>query len=544
METLLIVSEAESGRLEIWDLPDKLVYEIGEELDLTGGVCYVRDGVLGGVQYPSFLGVPMDNELFLVDDTDFDNQTPGTYTIYILDAKMLERVSFEVTVLKPGETQATTTASEVITTTTTTGANIIVTSTSDVTTTEKELPDYKLAIQACPNKQVYQVGEELDLSGSMFSYSGYNAEGEYVVQGYLTPDAELILVDTSAFNSDEPGTYPIYAYLLETMDSVKFYVAVEGNGAVFTTTTTQAGRSCDTCGTFIPEGEGYSTAIAYICKECKEAGKGGGTTAPYFTDVTTMTTTAPVCTSMPSVGTTAPADSQTELTTADTNNCVIRMCESCGMDIPESEGVYTPLGLFICAECEKAGAGGTTAPIIPDFTDTTVTETNFSQYCDVILHKPPEKKVYVVGEELDLTGATASASGMLEDGAYWDTFEQALDWFEVDISEFDSQTPGEYTIYVRTSGYEEYASFTVTVKDPEVIPKGDVDWDEVVDISDATSVLTTYAMIGASLDVSYLSDAYIQAADVNGDGVVDISDATAILTNYARIGASLEPEWE
>lgn len=39
-------------------------------------------------------------------------------------------------------------------------------------------------------------------------------------------------------------------------------------------------------------------------------------------------------------------------------------CDLCDADIPEGEGVRTPLGLFICPDCKAAGAGGTTAPFV------------------------------------------------------------------------------------------------------------------------------------------------------------------------------------
>ncbi len=39
-------------------------------------------------------------------------------------------------------------------------------------------------------------------------------------------------------------------------------------------------------------------------------------------------------------------------------------CDLCDADIPEGEGIRTPLGLFICSDCKAAGAGGTTAPFV------------------------------------------------------------------------------------------------------------------------------------------------------------------------------------
>ncbi|MBQ8514787.1 MAG: hypothetical protein IJ496_05260 [Ruminococcus sp.] len=68
----------------------------------------------------------------------------------------------------------------------------------------------------------------------------------------------------------------------------------------------------------------------------------------------------------------------------------------------------------------------------------------------------------------------------------------------------------------------------------------DVNQDGVVDLSDASLVLTMYAQKGAGLESAVpLQQSANVDADVNGDGVVGLSDATAVLTQYTRNCAGL-----
>ena len=75
-----------------------------------------------------------------------------------------------------------------------------------------------------------------------------------------------------------------------------------------------------------------------------------------------------------------------------------------------------------------------------------------NEYTETIwLCSKPEKLIYIIGEELDLTGGTAEASGSGPDGMMWDIFEKPIwreDYFIVDSSEFDNKKAGEYRIYV------------------------------------------------------------------------------------------------
>ena len=76
----------------------KTEYRIGEELDLTGalfGASKYRYGIVGHFDQCNLLEY-VENGTLEVEATDFDNKTPGTYTIYVTYG--LDTTSFEVTV--------------------------------------------------------------------------------------------------------------------------------------------------------------------------------------------------------------------------------------------------------------------------------------------------------------------------------------------------------------------------------------------------------------------------------------------------------------
>lgn len=88
--------------------------------------------------------------------------------------------------------------------------------------------------------------------------------------------------------------------------------------------------------------------------------------------------------------------------------------------------------------------------------------------------------------------------------------------------------------------------------------KDDVNLDDIVDISDATAVLESYAKYGAGLETAFFEDEELNRfafylADVDTEstagansqeGQIEIRDATCILTYYARCGAGLNPTWK
>ncbi len=115
-----------------------------------------------------------------------------------------------------------------------------------------------------------------------------------------------------------------------------------------------------------------------------------------------------------------------------------------------------------------------------------------------------------------------------------------------------------------TSAVEKIAATAdLTIADEEcptvyIGVKGDTNLNGVVDIPDATMVLTYYAYVGASMEPSLNADAELEVlayflADVNTESTagvntdlakMEITDATNILMYYAQYGASLNPSWD
>ena len=76
----------------------KTEYRVGEELDLTGalfGASKYRYGIVGHFDQCNLLEY-VEKGMLEVEATDFDNKTPGTYTIYV--SYGLDTTSFDVTV--------------------------------------------------------------------------------------------------------------------------------------------------------------------------------------------------------------------------------------------------------------------------------------------------------------------------------------------------------------------------------------------------------------------------------------------------------------
>jgi len=94
----------EKYNLAIISKPTKLVYHIGESLDLTGGMAAASyansEGVVGDISN----GDPLTAEVFSID-TDFDSSKPGTYTVYVTAAEGKAKDSFTVEVLPDDTTE-------------------------------------------------------------------------------------------------------------------------------------------------------------------------------------------------------------------------------------------------------------------------------------------------------------------------------------------------------------------------------------------------------------------------------------------------------
>ncbi len=159
--------------------PDKLTYKIGEELDLTGATISgaVNYGGIHGDIFSSDASIYIENGLLKLDDAEFDNTKPGTYTINLIlghDLIHPDIQSFEVTV-------------------------------------ENEAVKENYVFISKPDKTVYNTGDTLDLTGADLLITGDTVTDE--VQSYPVTDLiekGLVTVDDSEFISDEEGQYNIY----------------------------------------------------------------------------------------------------------------------------------------------------------------------------------------------------------------------------------------------------------------------------------------------------------------------------------------------
>ena len=182
-----------SLEITIKSYPTKLTYNIGEELDLSGGVFeYIYTELIGNFGNSSMSPeIDMRNSNY-VDTSEFDSSKAGTYRIYIKVSykDAYEETFFEVTVNEP-QTTTTTTTNTTTSTSTTASAYINVT------------------IDSLPTKTAYTVGEELDLSGGKWHSDGIKTDGTPFnsVPYDMTDNSR---VDTSTFDNSKAGTYRIY----------------------------------------------------------------------------------------------------------------------------------------------------------------------------------------------------------------------------------------------------------------------------------------------------------------------------------------------
>ena len=180
--------------IEVIVPPTKTVYQIGEELDLSGAV-------ISGGWVDRFDHEPLINHPHLVDAREFDNTTPGVYTIYLHD--FFCDGEFRVSVVG-GTDQCSKPVSEITTDTT---------ETTTTTTTGTEVHG-SLWMEAPPTKTLYLIGQELDVRGAVFNGGGAEYQGGMTVRNYdwfSTPlEKHLNMVDASEFDNTKPGTYTIY----------------------------------------------------------------------------------------------------------------------------------------------------------------------------------------------------------------------------------------------------------------------------------------------------------------------------------------------
>lgn len=283
-----VIDPNEEHSMTLHSLPDKLTYKIGEKLDLTGAKFSAYSKLTDSYDNipKSEVSEYINNGTLKIDASEFDYTKPGTYTItltYGHDTLFPDTESFEVTVLDEKSEEETfyisapKTAFGINEELDFTGAYLIVAPNNDFDNTESylltdliekglvtvdassynnqewgsypiyftykgetdsiavtvscEIPDDNdfISVKKYDIKNVYQIGEELDLTD--ITFSGYKCRHgfhghfmdcsllEYVEKGVLE-------LDTSEFDNTTPGTYKIYVTYGMATDS--FEVTVEG----------------------------------------------------------------------------------------------------------------------------------------------------------------------------------------------------------------------------------------------------------------------------------------------------------------------------
>lgn len=175
--------------------------------------------------------------------------------------------------------------------------------------------------------------------------------------------------------------------------------------------------------------------------------------------------------------------------------------------------------------------------IVTSVTETTPvkeeTDNCEQSFASFYIEELPEKLIYQIGEELDLTGGTVYGGGFYAPmGLFWDIFSAPMTDYEIDASDFNNQVPGVYDIHVicKAPEWEVYETdtFQVIVAAPSM---GDVDNSGIIDISDAI-MLSRVVAEDSSLDRSNYHNEY---ADINYDNLVNAADVTTILKKIAKL---------
>ncbi|MBR5370954.1 MAG: dockerin type I repeat-containing protein [Oscillospiraceae bacterium] len=216
---------------EVWRpvdvlFPNKCVYQIGEKLDLSGGMVYADPE-------DWHHGTPLNEVMELIDPSEFDNTKPGTYTIWICNLERERSLGFDVTVVEEGTPIVTTLCD-----------------CDEFRGPQGTVNDYgaPITIERMPDKTVYQIGEELDLTGAVFSGG---CIGRF--QHERLTD-HLHLISHTDFDNTTPGTYTIYLKDYFTEGSFEVHV-VDGDPSTIVVTdetetettesTTTSPDSCD-----------------------------------------------------------------------------------------------------------------------------------------------------------------------------------------------------------------------------------------------------------------------------------------------------------
>lgn len=554
------------GETWIVSEPVKSVYEIGEELDLTGATAVASGVTDTGISWTTGEQSVENDFYFNLDTSEFDNTKPGTYAIYVSSIAKWLPTSFTVTVVDPCD----------------------VTEYTECNTQENE-QDEEIIIEVVKrptNWNFYYPGQKLDFEGGIIHASGTCKDGRTWDNGELPFEAYSI--DTSEYdaNNTKPGYYNIYITVegLTRSETLAYPVCVVEDDMDLT----------DQSGSIIPR-ETIRTEETADSTESLQ-----GTTDPYED---TQDTTSPFgdtqLTTLPPTEFSTSLDEEIFFSVVkrpDNWNCYYPgqelnfeggLIASAGhykdgrswdngnqpfefYQIDASEFDNTKPGtynIYITVEGisrsetlvypvtvvednidltdpygqivprETVNIEGTTDPY-EDIQETTLplpTETE-PEHISFYITQMPDKTEYQIGEELDLTGGVAFACGSIPGQIDWDAFYQPFDHYEVDDHEFDSSVPGTYNIYLTCKGVtrSETISFEVTVAggktETATTPtetnapaarkvRGDVNGDGGRNIMDV--VITNKFIAG----VRKLTKDEEKAADVNRDNKTDAADS-------------------
>ena len=124
----------------------------------------------------------------------------------------------------------------------------------------------------------------------------------------------------------------------------------------------------------------------------------------------------------------------------------------------------------------------------------------------------------------------------------------STDYTDVLLYEIDEETIG---VAVDTNGDGTYETTIAKSDDTseDTLMYGDVNGNNLVEVSDAVEVLKYYARKAAGLNSVFSetpseNEAIFKLADVNKDGEITVQDAVLILTYYAKTASGGNPTWD
>lgn len=402
--------------------------------------------------------------------------------------------------------------------------------------------DMRITIDSMPSKLEYAVGEELDLTGGVFSieYDNYDGTPQKMAdQLSMTDTISKSYIDASSFDSSQPGTYPIIISasrpIYGSWDVYVLYVTVSDPSKTtdvtsdilneITTTTVPTANIDPPIGyttTTVPPGEALKCSEYEINIKAGERWHAG----LYF-------------------GNGDPFDGAiADFDIDDPNIAVVQTS-----DVPHE---------FYVVGISEGRTGITIIDPIHKYRTrmyvnvTGETPEDMGSGMRITIDSMPSKLEYARLEDIDLTGGVLSIefdnadneTVKMEDKL---SMTDAKSDMYIDTSAFNPFLPGTYPIIISVNnpiyGCWDVCVFYATVSNPPQPVKGDINGDGTIGIDDATLVLRIYANSCAGIDMQNEENDTVYA-DINGDGDVDITDATCILNYYAHNMAGLPCTWE